>query len=83
MSGKVAKILEETEGLVDIDVMQDDIYNKYGLVPDKEKIILSGLNVEQVNQIIYLAFKGMPIAEKNTQNQQDQIPIFPDKYLPA
>ncbi len=73
---KVAKILEDTEGLVDIDVMQDDIYTKYNLIPDKEKIILSGLNVEQVNQIIYLAFKGMPIAEKNTKNQQDQIPIF-------
>ncbi|WP_373029772.1 efflux RND transporter permease subunit, partial [Sulfurovum sp.] len=76
MSAKVSKILEDTEGLVDIDVMQDDIYTKYNLVPDKEKIILSGLNVEQVNQIIYLAFKGMPIAEKNTKNQQDQIPIF-------
>lgn len=76
MSAKVAKILEDTEGLVDVDVMQDDIYTKYNLVPDKEKIILSGLNVEQVNQIIYLAFKGMPIAEKNTKNQQDQIPIF-------
>jgi len=76
MSSKVAKILEDTEGLVDVDVMQDDIYTKYNLVPDKEKIILSGLNVEQVNQIIYLAFKGMPIAEKNTKNQQDQIPIF-------
>ncbi|HEY9129192.1 MAG TPA: efflux RND transporter permease subunit [Sulfurovum sp.] len=76
MSARVSNILEETEGLVDIDVMQDDIFTKYNLVPDKEKIILSGLNVEQVNQIIYLAFKGMPIAEKNTQNQQDQIPIF-------
>ncbi|MCW8821623.1 MAG: efflux RND transporter permease subunit [Sulfurovum sp.] len=76
MSAKVTKILDDTEGLVDVDVMQDDIYTKYNLVPDKEKIILSGLNVEQVNQIIYLAFKGMPIAEKNTRNQQDQIPIF-------
>ncbi len=76
MASKVAKILEETEGLVDVDVMQDDIYTKYNLVPDKEKIIRSGLNVEQVNQIIYLAFKGMSIAVKNTQNQQDQIPIF-------
>jgi len=76
MSARVSDILEDTEGLVDIDIMQDDIYTKYNLVPDKEKIILSGLNVEQVNQIIYLAFKGMPIAEKNTQNQQDQIPIF-------
>jgi len=76
MAARVSSILENTEGLVDIDVMQDDIYTKYNLVPDKEKIILSGLNVEQVNQIIFLAFKGMPIAEKNTQNQQDQIPIF-------
>jgi len=76
MSDKVATILGNTEGLVDVDVMQDDIYTKYNLVPDKEKIILSGLNVEQVNQIIYLAFKGMPIAEKNTKDQQDQIPVF-------
>ena len=76
MSGKITKILSETEGLVDIEVMQDDIYTKYNLVPDKEKIIRSGLNVEQVNQIIYLAFKGMPVAAKNTENQQDQIPIF-------
>jgi multidrug efflux pump subunit AcrB len=76
MASQVEYILKDTEGLVDVDVMQDDIYTKYNLVPDKEKIILSGLNVEQVNQIIYLAFKGMPIAEKNTKNQQDQIPIF-------
>ncbi|HHH18979.1 MAG TPA: efflux RND transporter permease subunit, partial [Campylobacterales bacterium] len=73
---KVAHILAETEGLVDIDIMQDDLYTKYNLVPQKEKIIRSGLGVDQVNQIIYLAFKGMPIAVKNTRNQQDQIPIF-------
>ncbi len=73
---KVSDLLKETEGLVDIDIMQDDIYRKYDLVPDKEKIIRSGLNVEQVNNIVFLAFKGMPIAYKNTRNQQDQIPIF-------
>jgi len=73
---KVADILAQTDGLVDIDIMQDDLYTKYNLVPDKEKIIRSGLGVDQVNQIIYLAFKGMPIAVKNTRNQQDQIPIF-------
>ena len=75
-ANKLAGILADTQGLVDIDVMQDDLYTKYDLVPDKEKIIRSGLSVEQVNQIIYLAFKGMPIAVKNTRDQQDQIPIF-------
>ena len=73
---RVARILGETDGLVDIDVMQDDIFTKFDLVPDKEKIIRSGLGVDQVNQIIYLAFKGMPVAVKNTRNQQDQVPIF-------
>jgi len=72
----VAAVLKETEGLVDIDIMQDDLYTKYDLVPDKEKIIRSGLSVDQVNQIIFLAFQGMPIAVKNTRDQQDQIPIF-------
>jgi multidrug efflux pump subunit AcrB len=73
---EIATILEETEGLVDIDIMQDDLFTKYDLVPDKEKIIRSGLSVEQVNQIIYLAFKGVPVAVKNSRDQQDQIPIF-------
>jgi len=72
----VADILSDTEGLVDVDIMQDDLYTKYDLVPDKEKIIRSGLSVDQVNKIIYLAFQGMPIAVKNTHDQQDQIPIF-------
>ena len=76
MAERVAAVLADTEGLVDIDVMQDDIYTTYMLSPNKEKIIRSGLSVEQVNQIIYLAFKGMPVAVKNTKNQQDQIPIF-------
>ena len=75
-SNKIAGILSDTEGLVDIDVMQDDLYIQYDLVPDKEKIIRSGLSVDQVNQIVFLAFKGMPIAVKNTEDQQDQIPIF-------
>jgi multidrug efflux pump subunit AcrB len=73
---KVARILKNTPGLVDVDIMQDTIFTKFELVPDKEKILRSGLSVEQVNNILYLAFKGMPIAVKNTRNQQDQIPIF-------
>ena len=76
ISTRVANILAETEGLVDIDIMADDIYDKYELIPDKEKIARSGLSVKQVNNILYLAFEGMVIAHKNSQNAPDQIPIF-------
>jgi multidrug efflux pump subunit AcrB len=72
----IADIFERTDGLVDVDIMQDSVYEKFEIVPDKEKIIKSGLNVEQVNNILYLAFKGMIVAVKNSSKQQDQIPIF-------
>lgn len=75
-ANRVSKVLAETEGLVDIDVMQDDIYPYFEITPDKEKVIRSGLSVEQVNNILYIAFEGMVVAVKNSKIQQDQIPIF-------
>ena len=73
---RVADTLKHTDGLVDVDIMMDKIYKKFELVPDKEKIIRSELSVAQVNQIIYLAFKGGKVAYKNSKAQQDQVPIF-------
>lgn len=73
---ETSAILEQTEGLVDVDVMADEIFDKYELIPDKEKIARSGLSVEQVNNILYLAFEGMVVAHKNSKNVSDQIPIF-------
>jgi multidrug efflux pump subunit AcrB len=73
---ETSAILGQTEGLVDVDVMTDEIFDKYELIPDKEKISRSGLSVEQVNNILYLAFEGMVVAHKNSNNSTDQIPIF-------
>jgi len=76
LSVDVADVLSDTEGLVDIDIMADENFDKFELIPDKEKIARSGLSVKQVNNILYLAFEGMVIAHKNSQNSSDQIPIF-------
>ena len=76
LSVEVANILSKTPRLVDVDIMMDEIYEKYELIPDKEKIARSGLSVEQVNNIIYLAFEGMAVAHKNSAQEPDQIQIF-------
>jgi len=76
LSVEVANILAETPKLVDVDIMMDDIFEKYELIPDKEKIARSGLSVEQVNNIVYLAFEGMAVAHKNSAEEPDQIQIF-------
>lgn len=76
LSKEVASILEKTSGLVDVDVMADEVYKKYELIPLKDKISRSGLTVEQINKIIYLAFEGMGVASKNTIELNDQVSIF-------
>jgi multidrug efflux pump subunit AcrB len=76
LSIEVANILANTKDLVDVDIMADDIYDKFKLIPDIEKIARSALGIEQVNNILYLAFEGMAIATKNSANRSVQIPIF-------
>ncbi|CAA6810757.1 MAG: Acriflavin resistance protein [uncultured Sulfurovum sp.] len=76
LSVEVANILANTKDLVDVDIMADDIYEKYQLVPDIEKIAVEKLGIEQVNNILYLAFEGMVIATKNSANRSLQIPIY-------
>ena len=76
LSIEVGKLLADTKDLVDVDIMADDIFKKYKLIPDIEKIARSGLGIEQVNNILYLAFEGMAIATKNSSNRSVQIPIF-------
>lgn len=76
LANEVKGILTSTDGLVDVDVMADEVYKKYQIVPIKDKISRSGLTVEQVNKILYLAFEGMEIAVKDTIKANHQIPIF-------
>ncbi len=76
MSKKIKHILNHTKGLVDVDIMDDDIYNKFSIKINKEKALRSGLSIEQINKILYLAFEGMGIAVKNSANTPDQIPLF-------
>jgi len=76
LAEKVAAIFRKTEGLVDIDVMADEIYDRFDLKVNSTKIARSGLSIKQVNDIVYLAFEGMDIAVKNSKEVNEQIPIF-------
>lgn len=73
---EVSNVLASTDKIVDVDIMSETPYKKFELMPISEKIARSGLTVEQVNQILYLAFKGMVVAVKNTIELNDQVGIF-------
>ncbi|QEE33141.1 efflux RND transporter permease subunit [Malaciobacter canalis] len=73
---KIAKIFKAQKTLVDIDVMASKDYAKYELILDNDKIKKSGISLEQIKQIVYLAYEGMPISIVNDNHAQNQIPIF-------
>ena len=76
LGNKIKNILIKTEGLVDVDTLEDDSYEKFELSINKEKIIRSGLTIKQVNEILYLAFEGVEITVKNSEKSPKQIPLF-------
>jgi multidrug efflux pump subunit AcrB len=76
LSERVRDVFKKTDGLVDIDIMQDEIYDKFEIRVNSNKITKSGLDIKQVNDILYLAFEGMDVAVKNSQKATEQIPIY-------
>jgi len=76
LASTVSDVFKKTEGLVDVDIMQDHIYDTFEIIVDSTKVTRSGVSLKQLNDILYLAFEGMQIAVKNSDIYNDQIPIY-------
>ncbi len=76
LASRIADILKKTKGLVDVDIMEDEYFTRFKLKVNKDKLLKSALSIDQINHILYLAFEGMVVAAKNSENSPDQIPIF-------
>lgn len=77
---EIAKIVENafktTDGLVDVDILSDTVVKKYELEVNYDKLVKSGLSIEQVNKILYLSFEGMKLAVDNSIEKGKQVPLF-------
>lgn len=72
----IKTVLAQTKDLVDVDILNDDIYERFELVVDKEKAMHSFVSLEALHSLIYLSFEGMAVAHKNSKTSPSQIPIF-------
>jgi len=72
---KLENIFKTTEGIVDVDVLTDANFQRYDISLNREKVVKSHLQLDQVKKILYLSFEGMNIAYSNDENAQNQIPI--------
>lgn len=73
---KIAQILKNQTTLVDIDILADKDFVMYELELDNSKAIMSSVDLEQIKNILFLAFEGMKVSVINQSNAQNQIPIF-------
>ena len=73
---KIAQILKNQTTLVDIDILADKDFMMYELELDNSKAIISNVDLEQIKNILFLAFEGMKVSVINQSNAQNQIPIF-------
>ena len=73
---KIANILKNQSTLVDIDILADKDFFIYKLELDYNKAIVSSVDLEQIKNILFLAFQGMEISVINKADAQNQIPIF-------
>lgn len=76
ISNRIATVFKNTDGLVDVEVMQDEIYDTFELKVLSTKVSRSGVDIKQLNDILYLSFEGMQISVKNSDMVSDQIPIY-------
>ncbi len=72
----IANILKEQKTLVDIDVLADETTYEFSLTLKNNKILESGVGLEQVKKMLYIAFEGSSIGVINKNNAENQIPIF-------
>jgi multidrug efflux pump subunit AcrB len=75
-ANKVAEVLKKQKTLVDVDVLASKPYKKFALALNNNKVLESGVSLEQVKKILYLAFEGMSVGVVNEADAQNQIPIF-------
>jgi len=73
---KIADVFKKQKTLVDIDVEADEDTTRYTMVLNKNKLLQSGIGIDQIKKVLYVAGEGMAIGYINNSNAENQIPIF-------
>ncbi|MEY3090849.1 MAG: hypothetical protein RL113_1165 [Pseudomonadota bacterium] len=73
---KISDILKAQKTLVDVDTLEDEPTKTFELVLNNNKVIESGIGMQQIKRMIYLAIEGSDMGIINDAHAQNQIPIF-------
>jgi len=72
----ISDVFKKQKTLVDVDVLADDTTYEFSLILNNNKILESGIGLEQIKKMLYIAFEGSDIGVINKNNAENQIKIF-------
>jgi multidrug efflux pump subunit AcrB len=72
----ISKVLKRQKKLVDVDVLADRIVDNYSLKINNNKAIESGIGLDQIKKVLYMAFEGAAIGVVNKENVENQLSLF-------
>ena len=75
-ANKIAEIFKHQKTLVDVDVLADEDNDRYTMILDSNKALESGIGLDQIKKVLYVAGEGMAIGVINDPKAENQIPIF-------
>ncbi len=73
---KIAEIFKHQKTLVDIDVLADEDNDRYTMILNTNKALESGIGLDQIKKVLYIAGEGMSLGVVNDPKAENQIPIF-------
>ena len=72
----ISKVLSAQKKLVDIDVLAEKVISRYSLKIDNNKCIESGVGLDQIKKVLYIAFEGSDIGVVNKKDAENQLSLF-------
>ena len=75
LAGRVREVMEQAEGVVDIDWYVEDLQPKARFVLDREKAAFHGVSEATVLQTLHLALPGMQAGLLHAPAEREDVPI--------
>jgi multidrug efflux pump subunit AcrB len=76
IAGEVTRIFRETEGVVDVDIMQEAEQPKYKLEINRQKALQAGITPERITQTVTMALSGHRVGRLHSDSEINEVPIM-------
>jgi len=72
---QIRDIMEETEGVVDVDWIMEEDQTRYQITVDQERAALHGITTARINQILSMTLSGRQVGLLHAPAEKEDVPI--------